>query len=85
MPDQVTVVLPINQISPTFAEVSLKSVCEREGIGGVGVGCGVEAQRLQEMLPPQGVGMKCDPIRLCGVCYAGLPCHRIKWQFYRQM
>ena len=42
---------------------------------------GVETQRLREMLPPQGVGMKCDPIRLCGACYAESPCHRIEWQF----
>ncbi len=33
------------------------------------------------MLPPQGVGMKCEPIRLCGACYAQSPCHRIEWQF----
>ncbi|MEP6544364.1 hypothetical protein NDI47_19730 [Microcoleus vaginatus GB1-A2] len=24
----------------------------------------------QEMLPPPGVGMKLEPIRLCGACYA---------------
>jgi hypothetical protein len=42
---------------------------------------GVEAQRLQEMLPPPGVGMKLEPIRLCGACYAQSPCHKIEWQF----
>lgn len=35
----------------------------------------------QEMLPPPGVGMKMEPIRLCGACYAELPCHKIEWQF----
>jgi hypothetical protein len=42
---------------------------------------GVEGERLQEMLPPPGVGMKLEPIRLCGACYAQSPCHRIEWQF----
>lgn len=41
----------------------------------------VDADRLREMLPPQGVGMKHEPIRLCGACYAELPCHKIEWQF----
>lgn len=41
----------------------------------------VDAERLREMLPPQGVGMKHQPIRLCGACYAEAPCHRIEWQF----
>lgn len=42
---------------------------------------GVEAERLQKMLPPPGVGMKLEPPRLCGACYAQSPCHRIEWQF----
>lgn len=42
---------------------------------------GVEAHRLAQMLPPAGVGMKHEPIRLCGACYAQVPCHRIEWQF----
>ncbi|MEG4108990.1 TniQ family protein [Microcoleus sp. S13_C5] len=42
---------------------------------------GVETERLQEMLPPPDVGMKLEPIRLCGACYAQSPCHRIEWQF----
>jgi hypothetical protein len=42
---------------------------------------GVERERLQEMLPPPGVGMKLEPPRLCGACYAQSPCHRIEWQF----
>jgi hypothetical protein len=25
--------------------------------------------------------MKHQPIRLCGACYAQVPCHRIEWQF----
>jgi hypothetical protein len=42
---------------------------------------GVEGDRLVEMLPPAGVGMKLEPIRLCGACYGESPCHRIEWQF----
>jgi len=42
---------------------------------------GVEVEGLWEMLPPTGKGMKCEPIRLCGACYAESPCHRIEWQY----
>jgi TniQ len=41
----------------------------------------VDADRLREMLPPEGVGMKHEPIRLCGACYAQSPYHKIEWQF----
>ncbi|MDB9510724.1 TniQ family protein [Kamptonema animale CS-326] len=46
---------------------------------------GVETQRLREMLLPPGVGMKLEPIRLCGACYAESPCHKIEWQFKTTM
>lgn len=42
---------------------------------------GVEADRLVQMLPPAGVGMNLQPIRLCGACYAQKPCHLMEWQF----
>lgn len=41
----------------------------------------IDANRLREMLPPEGVGMKHQPIRLCAACYVESPCHRIEWQF----
>ncbi|PSB34853.1 TniQ family protein [Chlorogloea sp. CCALA 695] len=41
----------------------------------------VDAKTLAEMLPPAGVGMQHEPVRLCGGCYAEIPCHRIAWQF----
>lgn len=41
----------------------------------------VDAHTLAEMLPPAGVGMQHEPIRLCAACYAETPCHRIEWQF----
>lgn len=40
----------------------------------------VEAERLWEMFPPKGVGMKHQPIRLCGACYEEEACHKIEWQ-----
>lgn len=40
----------------------------------------VDVARLQQMLPPKGVGMKMTPIRLCGTCYGEIPCHKIEWQ-----
>jgi transcriptional regulator with XRE-family HTH domain len=41
---------------------------------------GVELERMVEMLPPLGITMKLEPIRLCGACYAESPCHQIAWQ-----
>ncbi|MHC5858578.1 TniQ family protein [Nostoc sp.] len=38
----------------------------------------VDTDRLQQMLPPAGVGIKMEPIRLCA---AESPCHKIEWQF----
>ncbi|MBG1270873.1 TniQ family protein [Nostoc sp. WHI] len=40
----------------------------------------VDADRLAKMLPPAGVGMKLEPIRLCAACYVESPCHKIEWQ-----
>ncbi|MEH2060035.1 MAG: TniQ family protein [Nostoc sp.] len=40
----------------------------------------VDADRLAQMLPPAGVGMKLEPIRLCAACYVESPCHKIEWQ-----
>ncbi|MCP6761349.1 MAG: TniQ family protein [Fischerella sp. CENA71] len=42
---------------------------------------GVDADRLAQMLPPAGVVMKIEPIRLCAACYAQSPCHKMEWQF----
>ena len=42
---------------------------------------GVEGDRLVQMWPPAGVGMKMEPIRLCAACYAESSCHKIEWQF----
>ena len=41
----------------------------------------LEANRLAQMLPPKGGGMKLSPIRLCAACYIESPCHRMEWQF----
>jgi len=51
---------------------------ELESLTGV---VGVSAERLAEMLPPNGVGMQWSPIRLCGACYGETPCHRMEWQY----
>jgi len=42
---------------------------------------GVDAERLEQMLPPAGVEMKMEPIRLCATCYVESACHKIEWQF----
>jgi hypothetical protein len=41
----------------------------------------VDFSRLRQMLPPEGMGMKMLPIRLCAACYGEVPCHQIEWQF----
>jgi hypothetical protein len=41
---------------------------------------GVDADRLEQMLPPAGVGKKMEPIRLCAACYVESPCNKIEWQ-----
>jgi TniQ len=41
----------------------------------------VDTARIRQMVPPTGVEMKLEPIRLCGSCYSENPCHRIEWQF----
>ncbi len=42
---------------------------------------GIDAERLAQMLPPKGVGMKLSPIRLCAACFVENSCHRMEWQF----
>ena len=42
---------------------------------------GVSLEQLRVMFPPQEVGMKLEPIRLCGACYREKPCHQMQWQF----
>jgi len=53
----------------------------RQQLEGLAVVVGVEAERLVQMLPPAGVGIKMEPIRLCAACYAESSCHKIEWQF----
>jgi transcriptional regulator with XRE-family HTH domain len=53
----------------------------RQQLENLAVVVGVDVDRLFEMLPPSGVGMNLEPIRLCGACYVESPCHRIEWQF----
>jgi len=52
----------------------------RQQLEALAIVVGVEADRLEQMLPPVGVGMKMEPIRLCAACYAESPCHKIEWQ-----
>ena len=53
----------------------------RQQLEKLAVVVGVDMDRLLEMLPPPGVGMKMEPIRLCAACYGESPCHKIEWQF----
>jgi len=53
----------------------------RQQLEALAVVVGVDVDRLVQMLPPAGVGMQHEPIRLCGACYAEAPCHQIEWQY----
>ncbi|WP_427158564.1 TniQ family protein [Aliinostoc sp. HNIBRCY26] len=44
----------------------------------------VEVEELKGMLPLKGMTMKPRPIKLCAVCYAEEPYHRIEWQYKEQ-
>lgn len=52
----------------------------RQQLEALAVVVGVDVDRLVQMLPPAGVGMKMEPIRLCAACYTESPCHKIEWQ-----
>lgn len=54
---------------------------DREQLEALAKVIGVEGNRLAQMLPPQGTGMKLSPIRLCAACYVENLCHQIEWQF----
>ena len=41
---------------------------------------GLDLTRFQEMLPSREMTLQPRPIRLCGRCYAHVPCHRMGWQ-----
>jgi hypothetical protein len=41
---------------------------------------GLDPSRFREMLPTQQMTLQPRPIRLCGACYAEVPCHRMEWQ-----
>lgn len=51
-----------------------------EALKAVGTLIGVAPDRLAEMLPAEGTTHQPRPIKLCGACYAEIPCHRIEWQ-----
>ncbi len=40
--------------------------------------------QLRELFPPVEEPIKCQPIRLCGLCYAEKPYHRMEWQYQSQ-
>lgn len=48
----------------------------RQQLEALAVVVGLEANRLAQMIPPAGVGMKLEPIRLCGACYTQVLCHK---------
>lgn len=53
----------------------------KEELEAIGTLIKLDAERILQMLPPQGERMKLEPIRLCAACYAEAPYHRLEWQF----
>lgn len=49
-------------------------------LGGIACLIGLDLARFQEMLPSRAMTLQPRPIRLCGCCYAEVPCHRLGWQ-----
>lgn len=39
-----------------------------------------DPSRFQDVLPDREMTLQPRPIRLCGACYADVPCHRMEWQ-----
>lgn len=52
-----------------------------EQIAGLASYIGIDPQKVQGMLPAQGVAIKLEPSRLCAACYAEVPYHRLAWQY----
>lgn len=50
-----------------------------EELGAIARLIGLDPSRFQAMLPPE-MTLQSRPIRLCGACYAEIPCHRMVWQ-----
>lgn len=51
-----------------------------EELGAIARLIGLDTGLLQAMLPSQGMTLQPRPIRLCGSCYAEVPCHQMAWQ-----
>ncbi len=60
------------RFNPPFSRQQLEALATVVEVG---------ADRLAQMIPPAGMGMKLEPIRLCGACYTQLAYHKIEWQF----
>ncbi|BAU67097.1 hypothetical protein STA3757_45060 [Stanieria sp. NIES-3757] len=71
----------IGAIVPRWERFHLNPFPTKEQFEALAEVLDIETERLRLMLPPKGVGMKCEPIRLCGACYGESPCHQIEWQF----
>lgn len=71
----------IGAVVPRWEKFYLNPFPTQEQFEALAKVLGIDAERLRLMLPPKGVGMKCEPIRLCGACYGESPCHQIEWQF----
>ncbi|BAY94950.1 MULTISPECIES: TniQ family protein [unclassified Tolypothrix] len=51
-----------------------------EQLEALAVVLGVDVDRLKQMLPPAGVEIKRETVRLCAACYVESPYHKIEWQ-----
>lgn len=52
-----------------------------EELGAIARLINLDPLRFQAMLPSREMTLQPRPIRLCGACYAEVPCHRMEWQY----
>lgn len=52
-----------------------------EELGAIARLINLDPSCFQEMLPHREMTLQPRPIRLCGACYAEVPCHRMEWQY----
>jgi DNA-directed RNA polymerase subunit RPC12/RpoP len=52
-----------------------------EELGAIAHLVGLNLSQFQSMLPNREMTLQPRPVRLCGTCYAEVPCHRMEWQY----
>ncbi|MBD2079883.1 TniQ family protein [Leptolyngbya sp. FACHB-17] len=70
----------IGAVTARWEKLYFNPVPTDEELGAIARLIDLDPSRFQAMLPHQGMTLQPRPIRLCGACYAEVPCHRMVWQ-----